>query len=290
MIFKRTDISFAGDETHRFLPWLIGVMSGLTVLFLCIGISLGGWIIERHGNYDGRLTVTIPSGISAEKIEQVRTTVAKMPDVKNVALLKDNELADMLKPWLGERESLRDLPVPTVLNVELARRAATPDYAALQKQLQAIADGVEIDSHEQWAAAFQNFSVAARGLMILLSVVLLAAMGTLIAFAARASLKLHSRTVMLLHAIGAEDDYIARQFQQQTLLLVLRGACFGSLAAGVIYGIASLYIAALNVSTLPALSFSVGHIVLLLLAPPLAALAAWLVARLSVRQQLERVL
>ena len=42
-------------------------------------------------------------------------------------------------------------------------------------------------------------------------------------YVSRAALKLHSRTVSLLHSIGAEDHYITWQFQQEAFLLVLKG-------------------------------------------------------------------
>src|SRR6185295_7663534 len=150
--------------------------------------------------------------------------------------------------------------------------------------------GVEVDAHERWIASFSDFSAAMQLLIAMLAAIIVGGMSLMIAFTSRASLKLHAKTVHLLHSIGAEDEYITRQFQHEALLLTLRGAVPGCIAAGFAYWIAGSYMASLPSSMLPSLAITVPHLGLLVLMPVLCGLVAWMAARLSVIKQLQRVL
>lgn len=283
------DINFSGDDSHRFLPWLTGIMAGLAALLLCLGLSLNSWVGARHGDYTNSFTVNIPAGEEqAEQVAKVREALAKISGVGKISELSGNQLHDMLKPWLGGG-SLEDLPLPAVLEVAQDRPGAL-DYAAMEKALSAIAPGTEVDGHERWLTAFSDFSSAVRSLTTLLAALIIAAMVIMIAFTARASLKLHARTVHLLHSIGAADDYIVRQFQREALWLVIPGALAGCLAALFVYWGTGIYMATLGIALLPPLGITAAHAALLLLLPVVCALAAWVATRLSVASQLRRSL
>lgn len=289
-MFRPTDIPFSADDAHRFLPWLIGIMVGLAAFLLCVGISVNGWVIDRHGSYSGHFTVNLPAGDNQlEHTAKVREALKKNPAVGKVTELDDAELKDMLKPWLGN-SPMDDLPLPVVLEATLADPEAYFDYSALQKTLSQLAPGVEVDAHERWVTAFSDFSTAIRFLTAMLAALIIGATGTAIVFTARAALKLHARTVHLLHSIGAEDDYIARQFQQETLKTALPGAVLGCLAAGLLYWLMGLYVSSLKLSMLPPLAMTLAHLALLLVLPLVCAAAAWLVVRRSIFTQLQRTL
>ena len=292
VIFKRSDIHFSGDDAHRFLPWLVGVMACLSALLLCLGVSIDGWIVNRHEHYSNSFTVNIPARTEglAEKLPKIREALRKLPGVTSVAELSDATLMEMLKPWLGSGEAVAGLPLPAVIDVVRDAKAGAINYTELEKSLAAIAPGAEVDAHERWVAAFADFSAAAQALISIVALLILLSMAAMIAFASRTSLKLHAKTVLLLHAIGADDDYITRQFQQEAFRLVLPGALAGCALAGLAYWGTGLYMAALPVSLMPSLGLTGWHWLLLLLMPFFCASAAWTVAHLSVARQLQRVL
>ncbi len=286
----RSDINFSADDSHRFLPWLIGVMVGLAALLLCIGLSLNHWVVDRHGSYSGSFTVNIPaSDNQPERIAKIRGALKGHSGITQITEINPAKLQDMLKPWLGEGK-LEDLPLPSVLEVTLDNPSVYMDYTVLQKNLASVVPGIEVDAHERWIAAFSNFSSTVRALTLFLSVLIIGVVIMTIAFASRTSLKLHSKTVHLLHAIGAEDRYIARQFQFEALKLVVPGAILGCIGAGILYWAISAYVTKLNISLLPPLTVTGVHLWLLLIMPAACAAAAWLVARTSIALQLQRVL
>jgi cell division transport system permease protein len=204
--------------------------------------------------------------------------------------LSVEEVGRLLEPWLGAGMKLSELPIPVVFEVSLKPAAQQMDYEPLRRELQAIDETIELDSHELWVAAFAKFSTAMRGMTVALSLLILGGMGLVVSFSSRAALKLHARTVALLHSIGAEDSYVTRLFQKEALRQVLPGAFFGCIVAGGAYAIAGAYMATLNIATLPKLNFGTSHVALMLVMPAACGLVAWVVAQISVTRQLERTL
>jgi cell division transport system permease protein len=285
------DINFAADDAHRFLPWLIGIMVCLAAILLCLALTINSWIIDRGGSYSNSFTVNIPAATDnlSEKLPKIREALQKTPGVIDVTRLSDGKLKDMLSPWLGGSDTLADLPLPAVLDVTLDGNT-TINFTALQKSLAVIVPGTEVDAHERWVAAFSDFSATAQYLIAIFATLIIAAIAIMIAFTSRASLKLHSRTVHLLHSIGAADDYITRQFQQEAFLLVLPGAATGCIAAGLTYWATGIYMTSLSTSVIPSLEMALPHFFLLIALPVFCSAVAWGVARYSVTRQLQEVL
>jgi cell division transport system permease protein len=291
-MFKHTnDIYFAGDDSNRFLPWLAGIMVFFASFLLCVGVSVGSWVTKQSQQMDGRFTVSIPGAVQDKKaIEAVEEALRQNDSVNSVERLSDQTLAELLSPWLGDRQSIENLPIPTVFQVELARQSAPIDYSALQSQLRTIAAGTHIDAQELWVRSFERFASAVERLMVIFAVLATCALAMMIAFTARAALKLHARTVQLLHSIGAEDRYVTRQFQLESLRLTAPGALGGSLVAAAGFAGLCVYIQSLDNALMPALTFSHYHAALLVVMPLACCALSWLVARVIVMQQLGRSL
>ncbi|MFO0388503.1 MAG: cell division protein FtsX [Alphaproteobacteria bacterium] len=288
---KRTDIDFSGDDIHRFLPWLIGVMACLTTLLLCLTVSINGWIETRHNDYSSSFTINIPtSAKKQETIAAVKDAITSTKGVDNVAEIPESSLQDSLKSWLGSGD-VSALPLPVVLEVTLKPDAqADFNHAALKQKLTAISPAIEIDTYEQWVAAFASFSGIVQALMIMLACIIIAAMAAAVVFTSRTALKLHARSVALLHSIGAEDNYITKQFQQDTFFLVLPGLLIGVALAGLVYWGCGQYISTIPVSVFPSLEMSFGHYLVLFLIPFICSVGSGLVARFAVLNQLRRTL
>jgi len=290
MLLRQPDIPFNTDDAHRFMPWLVAIMVGLAALLLSLGLSVNTWVIGRHGDYNGTFTVNIPADDNqAERVSKVRAALDKTPGVASVNEIDADKLKAMLAPWLGN-SPMDDLPLPTMLEITLEKSSTRMNYAGLQKGLSTLAPGIEVDAHERWASAFSQFSAAIRLVTAVLALLIIGGMGATVAFASRAALKLHSKTVHLLHTIGAEDDYIMRQFQQEAVRVAFPGAAAGCAAAAVFYYAMSRYVASLSLSIVPLFTMTSLHWLLFLLLPIVCAAAAWAVARISISMQLQRSL
>jgi cell division transport system permease protein len=289
LFLKRPDIPFSADDAHRFMPWLIGMMAGLAALFLSLGLSVNHWVVDRHDEYSSSFTINIPaSDNQAERVAKVQTALNKTPGVAQVTEVSAAKLKEMLRPWLGN-SPMDDLPLPTVLDVTLESTAHL-NPLGLQKGLSTLVPDIEVDAHERWVNTFSQFSSGIRVITFVLALLVIGGMAMTIAFTSRAALKLHSKTVHLLHTIGAADDYIMRQFQQEAVRITLPGAAIGVVGAAMLYSAMGKYIASLKISLVPPLAISGSHITLFILLPIVCAAAAWSVARISIALQLQRTL
>lgn len=290
----RTDIAFSSDDSHRFLPWLIGMMVALAALLLCFVVTINGWVIERHGSYTSNITVNIPvldgeRAPSDSTVDRVMNYLQQSSGVESVTRIEPQKLHKMLVPWLGETMAQTDLPLPVVLDVTL-KSGVSADIPKLQSALSQIAVGTELDTHEAWVSAFISFSTAIRTVITMFAILIVFSIGLMIAFTSRASLRLHSKAVNLLHSIGAEDSYIARQFQQEACSITLRGAISGCAIAAIGFWAMGKYMQSLGNSSIPSLDMSQTHIFLLISVALACALVAWSTAQVCVMKQLQQML
>ncbi|MEZ5691753.1 MAG: FtsX-like permease family protein [Rickettsiales bacterium] len=289
----RTDIAFSSDDSHRFLPWLIGIMVCLACLLLCFVISINSWINNQHNDYSNSLTVNIPvkvgETIPQEKIDEIAELLKKNPAINKVKRIEKDELQKMLVPWLGENMAQSELPLPIVLDVELYKNTDI-DTEELQKNIDDIVEESEIDTKENWVKAFINFSSTIRLIMIIFASLIIVSIGLMISFTSRASLHLHNKAVRLLHSTGAEDKYITKQFQYEAFLLTMRGTIAGCFIIALVFWAIDYYITSLNNPAIPSLDMGTTHIKIIILFAISCGVVSLMSARISVMKQLKKML
>lgn len=290
MLFQPPDLAFSADDSHSFLPWMIGIMTGVMAFLLCFGLTVNFWMLDRQTDYDNSFTISIPVSdeLSPESKEAVFTLLKTRLENATINELSTDKLGELLKPWIGNAANAKELPLPWVLEVSLPPDESPVNYSELQQALSEIVTSAEVDTQEEWATAFAGFSRSIQYISLMLAALLIGAMIMMIAFTSRASLKLHSRNVQLLHSIGAEDRYIAGQFQQEAFRLALPAALVGCAVAALLYWGMGKYMTSLDLASLPSLSLTQAHAFLLMALPPACALTAWLVARFAIVSQLQK--
>lgn len=287
--FRAPDIPFARDDANRFLPWIVAFMVFLTGLMLSVSLSLNTAVHRWNSDYLNSFTVQIP---------QVDESATISGD-EVMALLRDNEWAEtvreisrddmraLIEPWLGKGHGLESLPLPLLIEVKV-REGREVDTAALQRRLATLVPGAEIDDYQLWMAKFSRLSAMVQWGAFILAVLIVVTTLGIVVLAAKTALKLHQQTVEVLYTIGAHDDYIAHQFQQNAMRLVLRGAVGGTALAALFFYFSERLSASLQTPLLPAMDFSTGHAILLLALPVLTATAALFSTRYAVLALLKR--
>jgi cell division transport system permease protein len=124
-------------------------------------------------------------------------------------------------------------------------------------------------------------------LVVVVLVVLAACI--MVAFVTRMGLAAHERSIELLHLIGAQDSYVARQFQNHALSLGLRGGLLGLVCALPTLYLARLLLQRIDSGLLPELSFLPHEWSYFVLLPVAAALVTMLAARVTVLRTLARL-
>jgi cell division transport system permease protein len=221
------------------LTLVIAIMSFLACL------TLGAVTLVRDASRDWQLDVqrevTIQvrpvEGVDIEEAAALAASIARQTaGVARVEVLNASENATLLEPWLGAGLDLTDLPIPRLIVVRLTEpdSVALPD---LQRRLQAEVQGVSLDDHRMWAARLQAMANATviAGLSILVLVFIATVLS--VVFATRGAMASNNVVVSVLHICGAEDGFIAREFQRHFLLLGLRGGLTGAALAALMFAI-----------------------------------------------------
>ena len=293
MFSRRSDLLHDKDSLNRFLPWLIAFMVFLVILAMAGMLVLNATAARWDRGISGTLTVQIMPGENSEKdadrLQQVLSILARMPEVARYEALSDDQLMVLLEPWLGVVAGARDLPLPGLVDVEL-KPDADLDVAAFAKRLAARVPGTSVDDHRVWLERLVNLIQTAQGLAALVVVfIILATIGTVV-FTTRTGLVIHRDAIEILHLIGAQDSYVARQFAGRALALGLKGGLIGLLLAlPTLFGIGALA-RQMDSSILPDFSLTPVHWVVLIVLPLAVAVIAMLTARLTVMKTLSRML
>lgn len=287
------DIPFRGDESNRFLPWIVAFLMCLTTLMLAASLTLNLALHRWDGNYLNRFTIQIPQPDDAEKSsanarpENILRLVEENEWVEEANLLGQKELQDLIEPWLGDADIINSLPLPYLIEVRVKPDTAV-DIPALQARLAKIAPGTEIDDYKLWMDKFSRFSKSVQLVAFGLSVLLVLTLLGIVVLLSKTALRLHQRTVDVLYTIGAKDDYIARQFQRNAMRQVLKGAVFGTAVAVAMFIFLGKLAAELESSLLPPFTITMGHVLLFGVLPLLTAFAARWTTRAAVLSLLKQ--
>ena len=287
---RTVELPFAGDPSTRFLPGVIALMVFLTALALAGALLLGQAVADWRQSLTARVTVEIPPGPQLEaRLAAAEAALRATPGLGVVQVLTEDEVVELLRPWLGEAVQRLDLPLPRLIDAKLTEGGLLLDLAELRRRLAEASPGAALDDHRDWLS---GLVALARGLqwlaLVVIALVGASAMAAIV-FVVRSGLAIHRGVVEFLHLIGAQDAYIGRQFERQILRLGVRGAGYG-LAGVVLVAVPLATLAqALDGPGLRAPGLGAWQLALIGLVPLAAVVAAGVTARLTLRRALARL-
>jgi len=277
------------DPSGRYLPLLVAIMVYLAALALAGALAMNKLAERWDSGLSGALTVQLPAASEGDGgLAAVVEALAATPGVLAVEPLDGAAMTALLEPWLGDAVLTGDLPLPRLIAVTVDT-AQPPDVAALEARLQDLAPGSLVDDHQRWLARLLDLARAVElmALVVVLLVVLAACI--MVAFVTRMGLAAHEQAIELLHLIGAQDSYVARQFQNHALSHGLRGGILGlALAVPTLYLVRFL-LQRIDSGLLPELTLRPYEWSLLILLPVAAALITMITARIGVMRTLARM-
>jgi len=292
MLQRRSDLPLSKDPATRFLPWLIAFMVYLAALAVAGVMVLDRVSGEWEAGVSHTLTVQIPPGEDETKDQETLASTLNLLNrthgVAEARAVPLSEVMTLLEPWLGKSETVGNLPLPLLIDVELAAAAAI-DLPQLTRDLEKIAPGVSVDDHSVW---LQRLIQLVQSIQLLaasvLGLIAFATVGTLI-FTTRAGLALHHPIIETLHLIGAQDSYLGKQFGHHAMVLGLKGGVIG-----VGFAVPTLFIIGylagrLESTLLPDLALGPFEWAALALLPIFTALISRFTARATVQRVLRKM-
>lgn len=289
MLGRRTDLPFERDQSTRFLPWIVALMVFLGGLMFAAALIVADTVDSWDSTLTGRMTVQIPQAVASDtSIAALTGKLEVTPGITGVRPVPAAEARALLIPWLGEAVVNSDLPVPALIDVELAPGVRT-DAATLAASLSQAVPGVTVDDHRAWLGALINLGRTAEILAFVILAMIAAAAVLAVVFTTRSGLAVHAAIIELLHQMGAQDRYIAGQFQIQAMMLALRGGVAGAAAAAIVLIVFAWVGRGIDAAFLPPLTLSLAEWAALLIVPAAAVAIAMVTARLTVLRALARM-
>jgi len=295
------DIALESGVGANLVPWATGLMVFFMTLALAVNIGLVSMTDNWVASLSGSVTVELQPPMPAEGTEKVDAEAQKAftetahkiaalgdthPALTGGRALDGQEVLKLIEPWLGSAMPA-DLPLPALIDLKLRPDA---DVAQLKTDILALAPKATVDTHDDTLKDVSTLVNTARLFVLLLSGVIMLLAVFAISGMVRAKLAIHHQEVETLHLLGANDEYIARQFRHHTLKGTLKGAVIGVLAMLLTLFAIGHMTRTIDSSILPALDIRPVEWAVLLFSPILAgALIAHLTAQKTVMNALARL-
>lgn len=295
-IFRRmiaADIPFARDDANRLLPVMIACLIGFAALMLAVAMCLTHALSDQSRAVIGGIQVEVPRTKAADSafLENVTKELKQISGIEEVTVITQPQMEKLLRPWMGDDFTLADLPVPVLLDVktDVKEGKSAVDIKAVRAALSKLDNAIKVEDRGPWVGQMNRAMTLLQGLVLLVALLLILCVLGMIVLVARTNLRLHFKTVSLLHMFGATDEYILRQFQWNNAWLAARGALFGVVFAAVVFGAAVLLSLRWESPAVPQISITVAHILMFVLLPVFTALIALVATRLTVQSMLEHM-
>lgn len=166
-------------------------------------------------------------------VAQAAEIARTYPSIAGVEVLSREEAERLLEPWLGKGIDLVELPVPRIVVLTLSEGSDTlvEDMGELRQQLADSVPGATLDDHRNWIERLS----AMAGTVVLVAIVIvglvLTAAALAIATTTRGAVATDREILDVLHFVGADDKFIAREYETRFFRMGLRGGLWGSIAA-----------------------------------------------------------
>ncbi|MFZ9395001.1 MAG: cell division protein FtsX [Erythrobacter sp.] len=276
------------------MPWVIAIMIALMVMAAAAGLALGNLAERARADLSGALTVQILEANAELRAAQARKAADILAADRAVASLRvipQDELQEMLAPWLGSSAEIGDaVPVPALIDVQLRGIASPAEVARLNARLVDAVPTARVDAQSDWLRPVYDALAALQVLALALIVLLACTAAGAVWLAARSSFTNHRRTVEIVHLLGGTDRQIAQIFQRSITFDALLGGLIGFALGALAVAVIGSQFAAIDSGMVAGGNLRQIDWLVLAAIPVAGVLLATLTARITVMMALNRML
>lgn len=173
-------------------------------------------------------------------LNQAKDIAMTFVGTRSGQIMDDQATSRLLEPWLGTGLNIEDLPVPRLVIITIDE-ANPPDFDAMRDLLKAEVPQAFLDDHRTWVDRL--VSMARTTVLIGFGILFLVftAMVLTVVFATRGALSGNRHIIEVLHFVGAESAFVAKEFQRHFLKISLKGAGAGGVLAAAMFGLLSFW-------------------------------------------------
>lgn len=222
-----------GSVSGNALMMVIAIMTFLA----CLTVGAVSLIRETAGVWQSQISREATIQIRPIEGQDIDALLVEASSIaQTFAGVKATRIVDraaterLLEPWLGTGLDIEELPVPRLVIITIDEESP-PNYAAIRAELVKSVPGVSLDDHRNWVDRLVSMahSTVLIGIGVL-SLVIAATVLTVV-FATRGAMAGNGHIIEVLHFIGAEAKFVARQFERHFFWTALKGAICGGVAA-----------------------------------------------------------
>ncbi|SON57910.1 cell division ABC transporter subunit FtsX [Hartmannibacter diazotrophicus] len=224
----------------RALTLVIAIMTFLASLTLGAVTVVDDAATAWASDIGRELTIEVRPVDGVDLAGEVAKAVAlaqEFPGVGSAHALTDDETKRLLEPWLGSGIDLNALPVPRLVVIQISDPTQI-DLSAMGREVARQVRGGSLDDHLAWIDRLRAMAGAMVAGGVGIFILVLTALVFSVVFATRAAMAGNSDVIGVLHFVGAEAGFIAREFQRHFLLLGIKGAAIGGGAAILVFALA----------------------------------------------------
>ncbi|HEY5817526.1 MAG TPA: ABC transporter permease [Mesorhizobium sp.] len=216
---------------------VIAIMTFLSSLTLgavtLVGDTASSW--ESQISREATIQIKPADGLDMEAaLERASAIASEASGVLSAKVIDREATARLLEPWLGSGLNIDELPVPRLIVVTIDPEAQ-PDFTAIRAQLAESLPSASLDDHRTWVDRLVAMARTTVGIGFSVLALILAATVLCVVFATRGAMAGNGHIIEVLHFVGAEARFIARQFRWHFLMTGIKGATAGGLAAALAF-------------------------------------------------------
>lgn len=221
----------------RALVLVIAIMTFLSCLTLgavtLVRDTASVW--ENQISREATIQIKPVDGLDMEAaLETAARIASEFPGVNATKIVDREATSRLLEPWLGSGLNIDELPVPRLVIVTIDENAP-PDFEAMRQAITPKVPTATLDDHRTWvdrlvAMAHTTVTIGTGVLVLMLAATVLS-----VVFATRGAMAGNGHIIEVLHFVGAEARFIAREFRRHFLLTGMKGAAAGGLAAVIVF-------------------------------------------------------
>lgn len=163
-----------------------------------------------------------------------RAVAQSFSGVRDATIVDRAATARLLEPWLGTGLDIDELPVPRLVIVTIDE-SSPPDFATMRAALQEQVPAASLDDHRNWVDRLVAMARTTVMIGVAVLALILAATVLTVVFATRGAMAGNGHVIEVLHFVGAESRFIAREFRRHFLLTGLKGAAAGGVLAILVF-------------------------------------------------------
>ncbi|HEX6218269.1 MAG TPA: hypothetical protein VFZ35_03230 [Sphingomicrobium sp.] len=211
-------------------PYVIAIMTFAMVIVAAAGLALSNaaGIVAR--GVESRYAIQIDDSAVLPKVLSVARSTAGVATAEPVP---EAEMRETLKRWLGSSGLGDELPVPAIVNIQLAPGG---EAAAIARRIEQAVPGARFVAHRQVVRPLLKSLRVLQWLAVALVVLMAAATSAVVVLAARGAFDTHRSTIDVMHGLGATDEQVTHLFQRKIAV----DAFFGALGGGLLAALALL--------------------------------------------------